>query len=51
VISGADEYRTKAAECDHRAAATPYSDIKEQFEDLARSWREMAKQAERIFHD
>jgi hypothetical protein len=51
VISRADEYRAKAAECDHRAAATPYSDIKEQFEDLARSWREMAKQAERIFHD
>jgi hypothetical protein len=51
VISRADEYRTKAAECDHRAAATPYSDIKEQFEDLARSWREMAKQAEHIFHD
>ena len=49
MISRADEYRTKAAECDHRAAATPYSDIKEQFENLAR--REMAKQAERIFHD
>jgi hypothetical protein len=49
VISKADEYRAKAAECDHRAAATSDIDIKEQFEDLARQWREMAKQAERTF--
>ena len=49
MISKADEYRAKAAECDQRAAATPDVDIKQQFEDLARQWREMAKQTERMF--
>jgi hypothetical protein len=49
VISKADEYRAKAAECDHRAAGAADPDIKEQFEDLARQWRVMAKQAERMF--
>jgi hypothetical protein len=49
VISKADEYRAKAAECERRAAATLDPDIKEQFEDLARQWRAMAKQAESLF--
>jgi hypothetical protein len=49
VISKADEYRLKATECDQRAAGAADADIKEQFEDLARQWRVMAKQAERLF--
>ena len=49
MISKADQYRTKAVECDKRVAVALDADIKEQFEDLARQWREMAKQVERMF--
>ena len=40
-----------ATECDQRAAVTRDRYIKDQFEELARDWREMAKQAERIFRE
>jgi hypothetical protein len=49
VVTRAQQYRAKAAECDQRAATTEHADIKEQFEELARQWRDMAEQIDRIF--
>jgi hypothetical protein len=43
VASKAEEYHANATECDQRAAATRDRYIKDQFEELARDWREMAK--------
>jgi hypothetical protein len=42
----AEEYRANAVECDRRAAATRDIEVKVQFQELARRWRDMAKQAD-----
>ena len=49
VVTRAQQYRAKAAECDQRAATTEHADIKEQFEELGRQWRDMADQIDRMF--
>jgi hypothetical protein len=49
MASRADTYRANAAECDRQAASTCDPDIKAQFPDLARQWREMAELADRLF--
>jgi hypothetical protein len=49
MVTRAQQYRAKAAECDQRAATTEHADIKEQFEELARQWRDMADQIDRMF--
>jgi hypothetical protein len=49
VASRADTYRANAAERDRLAASTRDPDIKAQFPDLARQWREMAELADRLF--
>jgi hypothetical protein len=47
MASQADGYRAKAVECDKSAASTRDPDMKSQFEDLARRWRELAALIER----
>jgi hypothetical protein len=49
MASRADAYRANAAECVRQAASTRDPDIKAQFPDLARQWREMAELADRLF--
>jgi len=49
MVTRAQQYRAKAAECDQRAATTEHADIKDQFEELARQWRDMADQIDRMF--
>ena len=49
VVTRAQQYRAKAAECDQRAATALSPDIKEQFEELAHQWRDMADQIDRMF--
>jgi hypothetical protein len=49
MASRADTYRANAAECVRQAASTRDPDIKAQFPDLARQWREMAELADRLF--
>jgi hypothetical protein len=49
VLTRAQQYRAKAAECDQRAATTEHADIKDQFEELARQCRDMADQIDRMF--
>jgi hypothetical protein len=44
VVSKADEYRAKAVECDQRAASAR---TQAQFQELARQWKELAKQDDR----
>jgi hypothetical protein len=43
-----EEYRVKAAECDHRAASTRDVEVQKQYQELARQWRELVKQADRM---
>jgi len=43
------EYRAKALACDDRARTATLYDVRLQFEELARQWRSMAKQQERLF--
>jgi hypothetical protein len=47
-VTKAEEYRANAAECDKRAAVARDREVKAQFEELARQWRMMAEQAERM---
>ena len=49
VASRAEEYRGHANECDQRAATARNSEVRSQFEELARQWREMANQIDRMF--
>ena len=42
----AEEYRVKAADCDKQAAAASDPDIKAQFREFARLWRQVAEAAE-----
>jgi hypothetical protein len=42
----AEEYRVKAADCDRQAEATIDPDIKAQFREFARLWRQVAEAAE-----
>jgi hypothetical protein len=46
VATRADEYRLKAQECAERARLAPDPETKRQFEDMARQWLNLAKQAE-----
>jgi hypothetical protein len=48
VASKAEEYRAKAAECDQRAASIRDAKVKAQYQELARQWRELAKQADHM---
>jgi hypothetical protein len=49
VSSRAEEYRAHANECDRRAATARDPEVKSQFDELARQWREMANQIDRMF--
>ena len=49
MASRAEEYRGHANECDQRAATARDSEVRSQFEELARQWREMANQIDRMF--
>jgi len=44
----ADEYRLKASECESRARQVGDPEIRWQFADMARQWREMAEQWDRV---
>jgi hypothetical protein len=48
VPSRAEQYRTKAAECELRAKEAQYPDAKRDFEELARPWLALAEQIERL---
>jgi hypothetical protein len=48
VTSKSEEYRAKAAECDQRAASIRDTEVKAHYQELARQWREMANQIERM---
>jgi len=48
VTSKAEEYRVQAIECDKLATAARDAKTKTQFEELARRWRELAKQVDMI---
>ena len=48
MASKAEEYRVKAAECDHRAASIRNVEIQKQYQDLIRQWLELAKRADRM---
>jgi hypothetical protein len=45
--SGAGHYRTKAAECEQKAKKARDPEVKRDFFELARQWREVAEQIER----
>lgn len=42
-----EEFRSKAALCAHTARQARDPDVKRQFEELARSWLELAEQVDR----
>jgi hypothetical protein len=46
--SRAEQYRTKAAECELRATEARDFDVKQQFRELARQWRTLAERTERL---
>jgi hypothetical protein len=48
VTSKAEEYRAKAAECEQHAESIRDAYIKGHYQELARQWREMAEQIERM---
>jgi hypothetical protein len=43
MASKSDEYRARAAECEDQAASAADDEVKFQFREFARQWREMAK--------
>ena len=47
MTSRADEYRAKARECEEGAEQTRDSFIKEQFLEVAKTWRDMAAYEEK----
>jgi hypothetical protein len=47
LTSKADEYRSKARECEERAAQMPDSYLKEQMLEVAKKWRNMAAYEEK----
>jgi hypothetical protein len=47
VTSKAEEYRSKARECEERAAQMPDSYLKEQMLEVAKKWRNMAAYEEK----
>jgi hypothetical protein len=47
VTSKTEEYRAKARECEQLAKQARDSDIKEQFLDMAKKWRDMADHEEK----
>jgi hypothetical protein len=44
-------FRENAAECDRQAKRTSDPQVKAQFEELARRWRDLAQQTERLAED
>jgi len=44
----AEEYRAKAAECETMVAATPDPKIKAIYVDLAKRWRDLARQVDTL---
>jgi hypothetical protein len=44
----ADQYREKAAECDAAAATAPDPKIKLVYDDLAKRWRDLARQVDTL---
>jgi hypothetical protein len=46
VASKVEEYRAKAAECDQHAASIRDANVRAQYQELARQWRELARQAD-----
>jgi hypothetical protein len=47
-VSKAEDYRLKATACEQGASASRDPEIKAQLMELARRWRQMAKDIERI---
>jgi hypothetical protein len=47
VPSRQEEFRFRQAECEERAKQSRDPEVRRQYEDLARQWREMADRAER----
>src|SRR5262245_34734501 len=45
-LKKAEDFRTKAQECDQRADRTSDVWVKQQFEDCAQHWRRLAEEAE-----
>jgi hypothetical protein len=43
-----DEYRAQAEECEKQAALVHDHSVKQGYQDLARQWRALAEQAERL---
>jgi hypothetical protein len=48
VISTPEDYRARADECEEQAQAARDPEVKAQLQLLARQWRELADQAERM---
>jgi hypothetical protein len=46
-----EHYKEMAEHCEREAEALPDIEIKRQFQELARQWRELAKHSERGAHD
>jgi len=51
VISRAEQCRNKAADCERLALLAKYPDAKNSFVEVARQWRDLAKQIELIERD
>jgi hypothetical protein len=49
-MSRADDFQRQAEFCEHQAAKTGNKTVREQFQTLARQWRELAQSAEFIDH-
>ena len=48
VIAGPEDYRARADECEEQAQAARDPEVKAQLHLLARQWRELADQVERM---
>ena len=44
----AEDYRARAAECEAMAAVSPDTKIKTTYEDLAKRWRDLARQVDTL---
>jgi hypothetical protein len=47
VLSKPENYRARAAQCEHMAERNRDAALKAQYLEMARQWRELAEQAER----